>query len=151
MDITDNLGLIYAESLADVIATTTGIRLLTDYVEDDNFFEDITGVMILKGKENGILSVSAKTSDVRILCSAITGVPEADVTEDDLDDTMCELVNMTAGSAKLRISGTKYMFSLTQPFVIKGKDMSIVTKSITNVISGTLSNGEISVKIKAVY
>jgi len=151
VDILDKLSLIYSESLTDVIATTAGIRLLTDYVDNDNTFDDITGVMILKGKESGILSVSAKKSVVRILCSAITGVPEDDVTDDDLDDTMCELVNMTAGSAKLRMSGTTYMFSLTQPFVLKGKDMSVVTKSITNVISCILSNGEISVKIKAVY
>jgi len=151
MDMLDKLSLIYSESLTEVIATVTGIRLLTDYIENDNYFEDITGVMILNGKENGILSVSAKTSDVRVLCSEMTGVPVADVTDDDLDDTMCELVNMTAGSAKLRLSGTRYMFTLTQPFVIKGRDMSVVTKNITNVISSTLSNGEISVKIKAIY
>jgi len=151
MDIVDKLGLIYTESLAEVISTVSGIYLQIECQKSNNEFDDITGVMILNGKESGVLTVSGKAPDVRILCSNMIGVPLDDVTDDDIDDTMCELVNMTAGNAKLRLSDTDYMFTLTQPFVIKGKDVSIVTKSITKVIASTLSNDEISVKMKVVY
>jgi len=151
MDMLDELGGIYSEALSEVISTITGIHLEPESQENDNCLGDITGVMILKGKEHGILSVSARVPDVRILCSNIIGIPPEDVTDGDLDDTMCELVNMTAGSAKLRLNDTDYMFKLTQPFVIKGKDVSLVTKSITNVLACTLSNTEISVKLKVVY
>jgi len=151
MEILDRLGDIYSEALSEVISTIAGIQLQPESQENDTELGDITGVMILKGTEHGLLYVSARVPDVRILCSHIIGIPAADVTDSDLDDTMCELVNMTAGSAKLRLSDTDYMFKLTQPFVIKGKDVSLVTKSITNVISCTLSNSEITVKLKVVY
>jgi len=58
---------------------------------------------------------------------------------------------MTAGSAKLRLSDPDYMFSLLQPFVIRGNDVSIVTKKITRVESGTLTDGKISIRFKVVY
>jgi len=151
MEMFDDLNLVYSEALTEVIATVTGIHLNTESRENDSGFDDVTGVMILKGKKSGLLSVSAKTADVIVLCSNIIGVPEKDVTDDDIDDTMCELVNMTAGSAKQRLSDSEYFFNLTQPFVIKGKDVTIVTKSITNVVACTLGNGDISVKIKAIY
>jgi len=147
----DDLGLVYLEAMKEVISTVTGIHLKIGCRESHNDFDDITGVMYLNGKKSGMLFVTAKENDVREFCSKFIGVPIDDVTLDDLDDTMCEFVNMTAGNAKLRLSETDYMFSLLQPFVIKGKDVSIVTKSITHVESGTLTDGNISISFKAVY
>jgi len=147
----DMLGDVFLDSLKDVIATSTGIHLEKGSGGSDNDFGDITGGMFLNGKKSGMLFVTADENDVRVLCSNLTGTPLDEVTSDDLDDTMCELVNITAGSAKLRLNGSDYMFSLLQPFVIKGKDVSIITKSITKIIAGTLTNGEISVSFRAVY
>jgi len=151
MDILEKLGHIYSSALTEVIATVTGIDLRVVSMESENNLGDIIGVMCLNGTKSGILFVSAKESDVRLICSRFIGVPVEEVTDDDVDDTICELVNMTAGSAKLRLSDTDYMFTLSQPFSVKGKDVSIVTKAITHVVAGTLSNDEISVKFKAVY
>ena len=151
MDILEKLGHIYSGALTEVIATVTGIHLPVESMESENDLGDIIGVMCLNGKKNGILFVSAKEMDVRILCSHFIGMPVGEVTKDDVDDTICELVNMTAGNAKLRLSDTDYMFNLSQPFSLRGRDISIVTKKITHVIAGTLSNGDISVKFKAVY
>jgi len=147
----EKLGHVYSGALAEVIATVTGLHLRVESMESENELGDIIGVMCLNGKKSGVLFVSAKKDDVRILCSRFIGVNANDVTDTDIDDTICELVNMTAGSAKLRLSDTDYMFTLSPPFSIKGKDISIVTKAITHVIAGTLSNDEISVKFKAVY
>ena len=151
MNMLKKLGTIYSESLVEVISTVAGIHLQIECRKSDNKFDDITGVMILNAKENGILLVSAKAPDVRIICSKIIGIPPEEVTEDDMDDTMCELVNMTAGNAKLRLNGTDYMFTLSQPFVIKGKEVSIITKNITNIIASTVSDGEVTIKLKAIY
>jgi len=151
MDIHDQLGLIYLEALSEVIATVTGLHLEVGSRESSKDFDDITGVMYLNGKKTGMLFVTANEYDARVVCSKMIGVPLDEVTLEDLDDTMCELVNITAGSSKLRFSETDYMFTLLQPFVIKGKDVSIVTKSITHIEAGTLTNGEISVSFKAVY
>jgi len=150
MDI-KKLGTIYLNSLAEVISTTTGIHLHVKTQEIDFSFNEIVGVMSLDGQKNGMLFISAKAPDIRLLCSNMIGVPINDVTNDDIDDTMCEIVNMAAGSAKVRLSDTYYMFSLSQPFVIKGKDVSFVTKSPTEVSSGTLGNNDLSIKLKITY
>jgi len=147
----EKLGQVYLEALKEVIATVTGIHLNVGSREPNIDFNEITGVMCLNGKRNGLLFVTANADDVKTMCSHFIGVTPEEVTSDDLDDTMCEIVNMTAGSAKLRLGGSEYMFSLLQPFVIKGKDVSIITKSITAVEAGTLTNGDISVDYKIVY
>ena len=151
MEINDNsLGDIFSEALAEIIATVTSIYLENVRSEKDVGFEEITGVMCLCGKKNKMIFISANESDMRVLCSYMIGVPKAGVTKDDIEDALCEFVNMTAGSAKLRLVDTEYTFDLSPPFVIKGKDMSIVTKAKTHIISRTLSHGEISVKLKVI-
>jgi len=148
VDTIDNLGVIFSETLAEVIATVTSIYLHSVPSEEDAGFEEITGVMSLCSKKSGILFISAKEPDIRVLCSRMIGVPETDVTKEDIEDTLCEFVNMTAGNAKIRLSDPDYMFTLSPPFILEGKDMNIVTKSKTHVISIALGNGEISVKLK---
>ena len=145
------LGTIYLNALAEVISTTAALQLHVKSQDNDFSFNEIVGVMSLDGQKKGMLFVSAKAADVRLLCSNMIGAALADVTNDDIDDTMCELVNMTAGSAKVRLSETEYMFSLTQPFVIKGKDMSLVTKPSTDISTGILGSNDITVKLKIVY
>ena len=151
MGMLERLGLVYLEALMEVIATVTGTHLQIGSRESNKDFGDITGVMYLHGNKDGVLFVTANVDDIRVLCSRFIGVLPDEVTAEDMDDIMCEFVNMTAGNAKLRLGETDYMFSLLQPFVIKGKDVSIVTKSITKVESGTLTNGDISVNFKVIY
>jgi len=151
MDTLNKLGDIYIEALTEVISKVSGTSLQVSCRQPDSSFDEIIGAMYLYGKKNGLLFLTANESDVKILCSKMIGVPVADVTSEEIDDTMCELVNMMAGSAKLRLSESDYMFSLLQPFVIKGKDVSIVTKSITQVEAGTLTGEGISVRFKVIY
>ena len=151
MDRLKRLGQAYMDALTEVVATITGTHLQAGSREPGNDLEDITGVMYLSSNKNGILFVTAKEDDVRVLCSRFIGVPLEEVTENDLYDTMCELVNMTAGNANLRIYDVDYIFRLSQPFVLKGKDISIINKPITHIEAGTLTDGNISVSFKAVY
>jgi len=139
------------DALSEVVSTVTGIRLEEGSRDSNTDFDDITGVMYLAAKKNGMLFVTAKKEDVRVFCSKFIGVPLDEVTSDDMDDTMCEFANMTAGNLKLRLSDSEYIFTLSQPFVIKGKDASIVLKSITKVEAGTLTNGEVSISFKVIY
>jgi len=150
VDAVHDLGLIFSDALAEVIATVTGVYLQCKPPEEDTGFEEITGVMSLCSKKGGILFVSAKESDIRVLCANMTGVSEAEVTKEDIEDALCEFVNMTAGSTKLRLSDPDHMFTLSSPFIIKGKDITIATKSKTHVISSVLGNGEVSVRLKFV-
>ena len=151
MEIDDKLNLIFSNVLTEIISTISGFSLEELSGEGDSTFEEMTGVLSLCGKENFIIFISANENDMRILCSYIIGVPVEEVTKNDIEDTLCELVNMTAGSTKLRLSGSDYKFSLSSPFVIKGNDMSIAVKNKTRVISKIFGNGEISFKLKVIH
>ena len=147
----DQLGYIFAGALADVISTTSGFSLDIFPSEDDGCFDEMVGIMSLNCKKSGMIFISARESAIRVLCSFMTGIPEDEVTKDDTDDALCELVNMTAGSAKPRFNDAEQMFSLTPPFVVRGKNMSFITKKGINVISRVLRDGEISVGLKVFF
>ncbi|MCL2665149.1 MAG: chemotaxis protein CheX [Defluviitaleaceae bacterium] len=144
----DGLGDILADALAEAIATVTGINL--EHMPDcsQNFFGEIIGAMVLSSKKSGILFISANEKDIRVLCSNMIGASEDEITCGDTEDTLCEFVNMTAGSAKLRLSDPDYRFVLSSPFIIRGGGIEVSTKSRTQVISKTLGNGEINIRIK---
>jgi len=151
MDTEHEIGHLFSDSLIEVISTVTGLSLKVLAQDRDNDFEEITGLMNLSGKKNGTLFLSAKESAVRLICSRMLGIPYNDVTSDDAEDTLCELVNMNAGNVKLRLSDTDYEFFLSQPFAISGEKMTIITKDKTHVISRLVGNDEISIKMKIVY
>jgi len=151
MDMNHSLGLIFSDSLKDVISTVTGFAVEASSQERDIEFGEITGMMSLSGNKTGTLFVSSNEPDMRLLCSYMIGVPPEEVDKDDVYDTLCEIVNMTAGNVKLRLSDTDYAFSLSPPFVIKGDDMSIIAKRRTLIISRTLGNDKFSVKLKVIY
>ena len=158
-----DIGLVFADSLAGIISVVSGVRLdimpaetetetETETEECEADLGGIAGVMNLGGtNKSGTLFLSADKSCLRTLCSLMTGVSENEVTKDEIYDTLCEIVNMLAGNAKLRLCGTDYMFSLSQPFVIDGSDMTIVTKKKSRVISRVLSDGKIRFSLKIVY
>ena len=147
----DKLAPVFSNVLTEIITTVSGFYLDVISEEKDILFDEMIGIMSLCGKPNPMIFISTNEKDMRILCSFITGVPQDEVTKSDMEDAICELVNMTAGSAKLRLSGSDYTFNLAPPFVINGKDMSITVKNKTRIFSKILSNGEITVRIKVIY
>lgn len=151
MDTFEQLGAVFSGALTEVILTSTGVSLSVLSQENDYCFEQMLGVMSLNGKKSGMLFITAAESDIRALCSKMIGVTPAEVTNGDIEDTLAEFVNMTAGSAKLRLSDTDFAFMLSPPFVIKGENISIAVKRRTRVISAVLGDGSISVKLKVLY
>ena len=147
----DQLGSIFAGALAEIISTTSGFSLDISSPEDDACFDEMAGVMSLNGKNHGMIFISAGEPAMRVLCSFMTGISKDEVTKDDINDALCELVNMTAGNAKLRFNDADPMFTLSPPFVISGKNMSLITKKRINVISRVLRDGEISLKLKVFF
>ena len=148
---TEQLGFIFAGALGEIISTTSGFSLDVSPPEDDAGFDEMVGIMSLYGKNHGMLFISAGELAMRALCSFMTGVSKDEVTKEDMDDTLCELVNMTAGNAKMRFNDAEQTFTLSPPFVISGKNMSFITKKRVNVISKALGDGEISVKLKVIF
>jgi len=151
MNIEGKLGLLYSNVLMEVISTVSGFSLDTLSQEWDADFEEMTGVMSLNGKKAGLLFISTKEAHMRVLCSYMIGVPLDEVTDVDVEDSLCELVNIIAGGAKLRLSDTDFVFNLSTPFVVKGQNLSIAAKNKSRFISRVLGNGDLTVKLKVIY
>jgi len=151
MDIDKQLGRVFADALLEILSVTAGFyhTVLSD--ERDNDFDEMTGFMQLKGKKIGMFFVSAKEADVKVLCSCMTGIPQDELTREDVEDSLCEIMNMTAGNAKLRLGNSEYVYELTPPVLISGTNMAISTKKRTHVISRKVGNDEMIIKIKVVY
>jgi len=147
----NELGAVYADVIASIVSTVSGFYLEALPDDGDGGFEEMTGAMSLSGEKSGMLFISAAENDMRLLCSYMTGVFPEEVTAEETEDALCELVNMVAGSAKLRLSASDYMFSLSTPFIIRGCGVALITKNKTRLIAGSLGNGEISVKFKVIY
>ena len=151
MDAINNLGVIFSDALAEVIATVTSVYLQIIPSEEDPGFEEITGFMSLNGNNNGMVFISADEKTMRSICSFMTGLRISDIVVKDVEDALCELVNMTAGSAKLRFNSAEEAYSLSPPFIFRGSNMTIIPKKRVNIISTTLGNGDISIKLKVVF
>ncbi|MCL2480188.1 MAG: chemotaxis protein CheX [Spirochaetaceae bacterium] len=147
----DRIGFIFTDALAEVVSITSGFLLDISSLEDDSDFNEMVGFMSLNGKNQGIVFISAEEATMRVICSFMTGISKDEVTRNDIEDALCELVNMTAGNAKLRFNEAEQIYTLSPPFFIRGKDMSITTKKRVSIISRVLKNEEISIKLKVVF
>ena len=147
----DMISSIFADTLKEVIATTTGFSFEISSQESGTSFEDMTGLISLNGNNPGMIFISADERAMRRICSFMTGLHDNDITMKDIEDALCELVNMTAGSAKLRFNTADDAYFLSPPFILRGNNMSIISKKRVNVISMVLGNEEISIKLKVVF
>ena len=146
------LGGLFSEVLVDVISTTTGIYMDIGQTDDVSELNEMTGAMALTGEKQGMLFISASEADATVLCSFMTGMTTDEITNDDKEDVLCEIVNMTAGNTKLRLGDSEYKFTLSTPFLIKGQNVSIATKKRVQLISGTLSDGsDVTLRLTIMY
>ena len=147
----DELGSIFTQVLIEVVSIVSGFSLDVLSTERDPYLDGTFALMRLNGARGGMLIISAEDDGIRTLCSYMEGVPGDEITKEDEEDILGELVNMTAGNAKMRLNDTEYMFSISTPLIINGSNISITTKKRVNVISRVLGNGEISLKMKIIY
>jgi len=147
----DKLSYIFIDALTEVISKMAGSSIDVLSTEVDSSFHELTGVMSLNGKNHGMFFISAEERVLQIICSYMTGIPLDEITRDDIEDALCELVNMTAGNAKLRTNNLEQTYTITSPFVINAENMFINTKKRINVISRVLGNRDISLKLKIMF
>jgi CheY-specific phosphatase CheX len=141
---------VFTDALVEIISKTAGITLAVAEYETDSSLGEVAGLISLNGMGSMTVLLSAKAAAVRRICSFMTGTPEADVTEEELDDTLCELVNITAGNVKLRLGSATGAYTLSPPFTIRGADMRAAVKWRTPGFSVALRNGEVELKLRVI-
>lgn len=147
----EQTGSLFVDVLTEIMQKFTGFSLNLLSEEPDSSFDDIIGIMNLDGAKGGTVFLSAKESALRTICSFMLGIAEEEVTEEDCMDGVCELVNMTAGCLKQRLGNMGDIFTLSSPFAIRGKDLSLTTKNRIHVLSLLLGDGEIVIRLKYIW
>ena len=139
----------FTDALLEVVLTSAGIPLQVLSSESGMSFAEITGVMNLNGSKQGILFISADVASIETLFCHMTGAQKGEVTQGDIYDTLCELVNMTAGNAKLRLGDDQFI--LSSPFALRGENMTIIPKKKVRVLAWMIGNDEITFQLKVVF
>jgi chemotaxis protein CheX len=89
-------------------------------------FGEVTGIMALAGEKKGAMLISLHEELARNIISSIIAVPASDLSEDDMNDGVGELVNMIAGGTKARLSDYEEDFLLSAPTVVLGAKHRVV-------------------------
>jgi chemotaxis protein CheX len=126
-----NLGQYFIRAFKDVMFTMSGVAVteIHDQTDFGNEAGEISGLMVLTGKHNILVTLSMSANTATTLMSSMTGSPAAELPPKELYDGVAELVNMVAGQAKTIAASTSCRFKLTSPFTVVGKDHFIVHKS----------------------
>ena len=138
----------FTDAFLEVVLTSTGIPLQVLSSKSDMSFAEITGVMNLNGSKHGVLFISAGVASIQGLFAHMTGTPKDEITQEDILDTICELVNMTAGNAKLRLGDDQFI--LSAPFALRGENMTMILKKRVRVLTWVIGNDEITFQLKVV-
>lgn len=81
---------------------------------------DISGMIEITGTKPGYIAVSFKFETARRLVAGILGQNPEDLGPSDITDGVYEIINMIAGGAKARLSGSSHHFEMTTPVIIDG-------------------------------
>ncbi len=110
-----NMMAVISASLDQVYLSTTPLH-----------FGDVSGVMALAGERKGVIMISFFESYAKKIISSIMAVPEEEISEDDENDGVGELINMIAGGAKARLGESEGSFYLSAPSVVTGNQHRVI-------------------------
>lgn len=110
--------------------------LMLDVNADESFIKDenkvstdlISSLHFFGEKYMGKIAVFAYGATACHLAGAMLGIEATDVDE-DVKDGMGEIVNMIAGSAKVKLESTMGNLHLLTPWVVAGKSLTIASPS----------------------
>jgi chemotaxis protein CheX len=144
----------FANAVMEVIRMSAGLDVCEhkENVEQDRTRTGlISGMMLLCGEKNAVLSITMTKAVASTLVAYMTGILPEDIEEEDLCDGAAELANMIAGRAKVDLVGTEYHFGITPPFSIEGEDYSIVYKNKMQRIYKKFASDDIEIFLQVAY
>ncbi|MCL2807871.1 MAG: chemotaxis protein CheX [Coriobacteriia bacterium] len=147
----EDLAATFFDVLHEVAKTMSGLTIKLIPQGEPDASGDICSVMMLDGCVNGVFSLSGSPQTFRMLCSGMIGASPKEVKEEDVADTLCELVNMTAGGVKLRLSETDFQFALAPPCMISLAELDVLTSAKERVITQVMGTDDLAVRLKVAY
>lgn len=129
----------FIDSTVQVIKTMTGSDVKrTDLFLKKSYsmFGDVSGVMGLAGATEGVVVLTFHQDLAFTLVAKIVGCEASDLSFDDVNDGIGEIINMISGNAKAVInSSSQHGFAISLPTVILGHGHQIAHKRSQPVIA----------------
>lgn len=148
------LGKCLSNAVENVMSTMAGIAISEtgggtgEMVSQCN---QITGIMMLLGENNSMITISVDRQTALTIVSYMTGVEVSDLQDNELCDGVAEIVNMISGSAKAMLSESEYYFQITPPFVVVGGEHDIVHKSNVTRLFKRFSTGDGDIRLSLYF
>ncbi len=144
---------VFSNALKNVIQTMTSIEISeTRVINDDagDIFQ-ISGVILMVGQKNIMLSLTVSSQMAYTLISFMTGIQREELKVDDLYDGISEITNMVAGEVRAYMSTRGVQLTTFAPFAIAGKQFTFIYKNkIPNIIKQYHSNNE-EIKLRVYF
>lgn len=143
-----------AQAVFDVLSMMAGIEAchVSNNVDDYQLGRgDMTGVMMIQGQRNAMLSLTLSEENARMIVSYMTGNDSRELVEDELHDGVAELINMIAGRGKALLAGTSDHYTITPPFTIVGLNHFIVYKKEVTKIMMKFIAGDTELYLRLTY
>lgn len=125
-------GLYISSSVKEVVRVMTGLELNEiKFLSEDGgaVDEQITGLLIMAGEFNILLSLGMPRDTAVMLAVYMTGIEKSQLSDYELNDCVAELTNMIAGQLKTQLAAGGSHFKNLPPIVVNGNDYDIVHKS----------------------
>lgn len=102
----------------------TALHLKNDF----HFPGDVSALMGIGGGITGSMALTMSEATARHFMGNMLGMNGADLSREELQDGVGEMVNLITGSAKSVVTGTKYAFNISLPSIIWGANHTIWTR-----------------------
>jgi len=95
------------------------------FANDFRIFGDISGIIGLSGKAEGILGITFYWPLAKMIIAQMMGVDEDHINAELIHDGVAEIINMIGGSTKKEFVDKPYHFEISLPSVIVGSGHQI--------------------------
>lgn len=149
IDVFDEIGLTswhFSKVIKDIFYKVTGLEVSEEkYAPDSNnkFNKQISGIVVLKGDKNIMISISMSYRTAAALVANMTNLSSAEVKLEEQSDGIMELTNMIAGQTKAKLASVGLHYSYLQPFTIVGDNHCVLQKRKVSSMELKFHSGEI--------
>ena len=144
----------FVQVIDEVFSTMVGfeVQAIPIRVEERKAIRnEISGMMLLTGENNAMISLSMTHVHAALIIAYMTGIAVEELSQSDVCDGMAELVNMIGGRAKAILSGTEYYYQLTSPFTVVGEQVFITYKNKALQWSAKFCSSEVEMYFEFIY
>lgn len=141
-------------AVKDVVRIMAGLELNEIRAVSENteaLVEEITGLLIMTGDMNVLLSLGLSRNSAIAFTVYMTGAANSQLKDSDLNDCVAELVNMIAGQLKTQLANLGQHYKNLPPIVVAGKNYDVVHKNKVENTCKRFRAGSIDFVLKAYY